>query len=334
MSTLTEQSQTSGSTEWRKIDCLKIASLFTGAGGLDLGLINASHDIVFSNDIDVDSVETYKQNISKNIVLGDVKDVDPADIPNHDLLVAGLPCQGFSRANTHRVAVDERNSLYLQFVRILRSTLPPFFMIENVRGIAGLNGGGVFEEILSALRSSGPNGYIVQHRLINAADYGVPQTRIRMIIVGVRGDLSSRWRYRFPPSTHSKQPEMTDLRPWITISEALDGLPEPGGPGSPVNHIGSQYKVVNRDYTGHRVTNPNKPSPTILARGNGGGGVCAIPHPNNNRRLTVRESALIQTFPLNFSFAGKLMSSYRQVGNAVPVKLGERLGSGFERLAV
>ena len=99
------------------------------------------------------------------------------------------------------------------------------------------------------------------------------------------------------------------------------------------NHICSQYKVTNRNFTGHRATNPNKPSPTILARGNGGGGVCALQHPKNHRRMSIREQATIQTFPLDFEFTGSMNSCYRQVGNAVPVLFAQHLGETLGKAA-
>ena len=165
--------------------------------------------------------------------------------------------------------------------------------------------------------------------MLNAADFGVPQNRIRVIITGVRNDLINECEYVYPNPTHSRQG--SGLPQWVSIADALLGIGEPGKVKNLTNHICSNYKVTNRDFTGHRRTDPKKPSPTILARGNGGGGVCAIQHPNNHRRLSVRESAAIQTFPLNFVFEGKLMSTYRQVGNAVPVRFAEELAKGFQK---
>lgn len=307
---------------------LKVASLFTGAGGLDLGLINAGQNVIWANDNDMDSVLTYKKNIGAHIVESNIEDVDISAIPDHDLLVGGFPCQGFSRANINRIERDNRNSLYIYVVKILLKKQPPFFLLENVAGIKSLNGGDDFKNILKALEDS---GYTVKHKILNAADYGVPQNRRRIILTGVRNDLNDGYEYRYPSPTHAKE-RTKDLEKWIPIGRALSGIPEPDalqGAKSPPNHIHSAYKVVPKDFTGHRLTDPEKPSPTILARGNAKGGVCAIPHPNGSRRLTVRESALVQTFPLDFTFDGKLGSMYRQVGNAVPVKLAELLGKGF-----
>ncbi|MDB2668777.1 DNA cytosine methyltransferase [Alphaproteobacteria bacterium] len=303
---------------------MRIASLFCGAGGLDKGFLNAGHEVVWANDFDADSCETYKRNIGDHVICDDISQINEKTVPKFDVLIGGFPCQGFSRANVHRVKKDSRNSLYLHVIRFLSQNRPKFFLLENVRGIKTLNDGKDFSEIILALEEC---GYEVAHQTMNAADFGVPQNRIRVIITGVRSDLSKKYRYAYPPPTHCKEGHL--LPKWVTISEALTGIGEPDDSANLPNHICSKYKVTNRDFTGHRRTDPDKPSPTILARGNGGGGVCAIQHPNNHRRLSVRESATIQTFPLDFVFHGGLMSGYRQVGNAVAVKFAEAIASGF-----
>lgn len=305
---------------------LKVASLFSGAGGLDLGFTLSGHRIVWANDIDPDSTNTYLLNIGKEIVCGNIDKIDTSRVPNFDILIGGFPCQGFSRANIHRVEKDKRNSLYIQVVRILRDRRPKFFLLENVKGIISLNSGKDFNEIKSALEES---GYDIQYKVLNAADYGVPQSRVRVIIVGIRSDLAEKYKYDYPNPTHSKLGDK--LPKWISIGDVLKDIPEPNEVHKLKNHVCSSYKVVNRDFTGHRLTDPNKPSPTILARGNGGGGVCAIPHPNNTRRLTVRESAMMQTFPMDFEFLGSLTSMYRQIGNAVPVEFAKKIAAGFKK---
>jgi DNA (cytosine-5)-methyltransferase 1 len=139
----------------------------------------------------------------------------------------------------------------------------------------------------------------------------------------------------FPAATHAapKKAKALRLKPWVSIGKALARIPEPDERHSLPNHIYSKYKVTNRNFTGHRTTDPDKPSPTILARGNGKGGVCAIQHPLNHRRMSIRESATIQTFPLKFEFVGQMNSCYRQVGNAVPVLFAEHLGESLAELA-
>lgn len=305
---------------------LRILSLFSGAGGLDLGLRQAGHQIVWANDFDEDSVATYRRNIGDHIELGDIGKFSSSGLPIADVVVGGFPCQGFSMANRHRSIDDDRNNLYRQFLRIVRGVRPKMFLAENVRGILSLDNGKAIGRIVAAFQAA---GYAVEYKLLNAADYGVPQTRQRVVIAGVRKDLLSSVRFAFPVPTHARSPiQGTRLKPWVSIGEALEGVPEPGV-ARLLNHVCSAYKVTNRNFTGHRRTDPSKPSPTILARGNGGGGVCAIQHPLNHRRMSVRESAIIQTFPRSFEFVGGLNSMYRQVGNAVPVLLAKRLGQSL-----
>ncbi len=134
---------------------LKVASLFSGAGGLDLGFKFSGHQIVWANDIDPDSTQTYSLNIGKEIVCSSVDAIESTEMPKFDILIGGFPCQGFSRANIHRVEKDERNSLYVNVVRILRDRQPKFFMLENVKGITSINGGNDFNEIRLALEESG-----------------------------------------------------------------------------------------------------------------------------------------------------------------------------------
>ena len=218
-----------------------------------------------------------------------------------------------------RSADDERNTLYLEFLRVVRDKKPAYFLAENVRGILSLERGDVIRQIVADFESA---GYRVSFRLFNAADFGVPQQRKRVIIWGTRNDLPVIADYVPPTETHGA----SKLKPWISISEALKDIPEPGDYEHLPNHINSKYKVTNRNFTGHRRTDPLRPSPTILARGNGKGGVCAIQHPQNHRRMTIRESAIVQTFPLDFEFVGKMNSCYRQVGNAVAVRFAHALG--------
>lgn len=307
---------------------MEIVSLFSGAGGLDLGLAQAGHTVVWANDIDRDSCETYRNNIGNHVVCGDISSVPLSKIPGGDVVVGGFPCQGFSMANLLRTVSDDRNKLYRQFLRIVRNKQPKYFLAENVRGILSLGGGSVITRIVSDFAKA---GYRVEYKCFNAADYGVSQTRFRVVIAGTRKDLPEAQNFVFPKPTHAKAspgnghvPE--GILPWVTISQALRGIPEPGEGTELPNHICSRYKITNRNFTGHRRTDPDKPSPTILARGNGKGGVCAIQHPQNHRRLSVRESAIIQMFPLDFEFTGAMNSCYRQVGNAVPVLFARHLG--------
>lgn len=307
---------------------MKIVSLFSGAGGLDLGLIQAGNEVIWANDIDKNAVETYKHNIGDHIILEDIKNIDVNSIPDADVVVGGFPCQGFSQANRFRMLDDERNFLYRFFYNVIKTKQPKFFIAENVKGILSLGKGEAIKQIIADFEKA---GFITELHLVNMADYGVPETRQRVIILGQRKDLSEAMLFHFPEPTHDKD-AIDGRMPWKSIKEAIDHFPNPDEPNDVMNHEYSKYKVEYRDYTAHRPTNPDKPSPTILARGNGGGGVCAIPHYNGKRRLTVRESASIQTFPEDFYFSGARGSCYRQIGNAVPVLFARILGTELVRI--
>ena len=301
---------------------MRVISLFSGAGGMDLGFVNAGHTVVWANDHDADCVRTYSHNIGCDIVCGDIEDIPSSSIPTGDVLIGGFPCQGFSRANLRRSADDRRNRLYLEFVRILEEKHPPYFVAENVRGLLSIDSGRVMSMIVNDFAAV---GYNVSYSVVNMADFGVPQTRRRVIILGNRRGVSDRKTISLPERTHAPEALKADHRRWVTIGEALSDIPEPDSDHQLLNHVYSQYKVTNRDFTGHRRTDPMKPSPTILARGDGGGGVCALQHPRNHRRLSVRESAIVQSFPMTFEFFGAMNSMYRQIGNAVPPRFAECL---------
>ncbi len=301
-------------------------SLFSGAGGMDLGIMQAGIKIIWAVDNDPDCVQTYKENIGDHIVCSDISNISSADIPKADIVIGGFPCQGFSVANRFRSSDDSRNKLYIEMLRVIRDVKPKWFIAENVKGILSLENGKVFETILADFKEA---GYRVRYELVNMADHGVPQLRKRVVILGTRLDLSSKMDLYHPSADHDKF-GTNGKNKWISIQTALDSLKN--YKNSFPNNMGSKYKVEFRNFTGHRQTNKDLPSPTILARGNGKGGVCAIPHPNGDRRLTVRESALIQTFPINFEFFGSINSMYRQIGNAVPVLYAKKIGTSIMKL--
>lgn len=302
---------------------MRVVSLFSGAGGLDLGFTMAGHEIVWANDIYEDAVETYRRNLGDHIVCKDIALVDEADIPDCDIIIGGFPCQGFSVANVKRHVDDERNVLYKQLIRIIEAKKPKFFLAENVKGLTNLAKGAVFQMILSDFRAL---GYQVDFHILNAADFGVPQTRQRVIIVGVRNDVD--FTYNFPHPTHSKT-GADGLPKWVSVSKALADIPDPDQPNDLPNHEYSKYKLNFNGYLGHRQLDPEKPAPTVTARGDNKGGVVILPHPNAERRMSCRELAKIQSFPLDYEFYGNRSSVYRQIGNAVPPLLGYAVAKVF-----
>lgn len=310
---------------------MKIVSLFAGCGGLDLGLENAGHSIVFATDIDKDCKTTYDNNFGHKLELKDVKELKGSELPSFDLLTGGFPCQGFSIANLYRNEKDERNELYLQIVRLLNETKPKYFLAENVPGILSLGKGEVVKQIVKEFSECG-DGYRVENYLLNAADYGVPQGRKRVVFLGVSNKIEKEKRdilfYNFPPKpTHSDKKSL-GLKPYRTLKDAIGNMPEPYTDEGEkfYNHYGTKHKVKINGYMGNRVLSWDKPGPTMVGRGGGTGGPVIAVHPNLHRRFTVRETARIQSFPDDFKFYGSISSQFRQIGNAVAVDFAYHLG--------
>ena len=298
---------------------MKVISLFSGCGGMDLGFSKAGFETVWANDNFGDAVETYKKNIGDEIVMEDIEKVDIKSIPDADVVIGGFPCQGFSIANMKRKVEDERNVLYKYFVKIVKEKKPKFFVAENVKGILSIGQGSVIKKIVKDFESV---GYKVRYHLFNTADYGVPQTRQRVIILGIRSDL--KIDLPFPPNpTHNSKG--AGLKKHVSIGEVLANLPDPDKEHKIKNHVYTKYKQKFNGYISNRRIDPDKPSPTITARGDGKGGAMIHNHPSAARRLSCRELALIQGFPMNFEFTGSMTSIYRQIGNAVPPIFAEKI---------
>ena len=265
---------------------------------LKISIENSNHDFDFSalTDDDWEGIESECFSQATSLLCFDsIKNININELPDADVVVGGFPCQGFSLANRMRTLEDDRNQLYRFFYNTIKIKQPKFFIAENVKGILSLGKGEAIKQIVADFEDA---GYIASVTLVNMANYGVPQTRQRVIIIGQRKDLGDTLIFRFPEHTHAKN---GDLPRWVSIKEAIDHFPDPDTENDVVNHTYSAYKVEYRNFTGHRQTDPDKPSPTVLARGNGKGGVCAIPHYNGKRRLSIRESASVQTFPLIFT---------------------------------
>lgn len=302
---------------------MKVVSLFSGAGGLDLGFKMAGHEIVWANDNFPEAVETYKKNLGDHIVCEDIYNIDVSKIPVCDIVIGGFPCQGFSIANMKRHADDSRNELYKMLIKVITEKQPKFFVAENVKGIISLEHGEVIKMIMDNFNSI---GYTAVYKVLNAADYGVPQLRNRVIIVGVRNGVD--FKYEYPKPTHNENG--TDgLKKWVSVGEAMKNIPDPDQPNNILNHTYSKFKLKFNGYIGNRMIAPDKPAPTVTARGDDKGGVVVLHHPNNQRRMTCRELAAVQSFPLDYEFIGNRSSIYRQIGNAVPPLLGKAIAEQF-----
>lgn len=305
---------------------LTVVSLFSGAGGLDLGLIRAGLKIIWANDIFLDAVKTYRNNIGDHVDTRDISEISSSDIPDADVVVGGFPCQGFSVANRGRTVSDERNKLYREMVRVVIEKQPKYFIAENVKGIVSLGKGKVLEKVIKDFSNA---GYKIHWNVLNAADYGVPQKRMRFIMFGIRNDLEIP-KPSFPPSPTHQDPKPNGselfLKPWVSVGKALEHIPEPDKAPDIPNHEYSKYKLRFNGHLGHRFIDPNKPAPTVTSRGDEKGGVVILHHPKNHRRMSARELACVQSFPDDFVFSGTKTSAYRQISNAVPPLLGYAIG--------
>ncbi len=209
----------------KKRDKFKVVSLFSGCGGLDLGFINAGFEVVWANDFFPEAVETYKKNIGDHIVLGDITKIPSSKIPNNfDILLGGFPCQGFSIANKNRSAKDERNFLYKEMLRIVKDKKPSFFLAENVKGLLSMHDGKIVNMIINDFKKL---GYNVDYKIVNSADYGVPQQRERILIIGNRLGVKNK----FPEPTHKDNLKINQttlmgdtLKPYVTVKDATEHL--------------------------------------------------------------------------------------------------------------
>ena len=200
-------------------DKYNIVSLFAGCGGLDLGFIQAGFNVSWANDFSQDAVNTYKKNIGNHIVCGDITKIPSSDIPdNIDIVLGGFPCQGFSIANKNRSMQDQRNFLYLELIRVIKDKKPSFFIAENVKGLLSMQKGAVMNMIIEDFKAL---GYNVDYRLLKASNYGVPQNRERVFIIGNRLGIENP----FPEITHGQDNLFnTSLKPYVSVKDVCSEL--------------------------------------------------------------------------------------------------------------
>jgi DNA (cytosine-5)-methyltransferase 1 len=309
-----------------------VISLFSGSGGLDIGFLETGKfNIVFANDIDKAACKTYKKNIGDHIVCEDISLL--YDLPKADIIIGGPPCQGFSTANPSRSFDDPRNQLFKQYSRIIKEVKPKLFLMENVSGMTTMENGKVFELIKKELSSC---GYNIYDKLLNARDYGVPQSRKRIIIIGIRNDLKKE--FIFPKPTH-------DINNYVSVGEVIISKEIPK---NTPNHIignltelnlkrikyipeGGSLKDCPKELQNNsdlkramRRLHSKKESYTIVHNN------CDhYYHPFENRRITIREMARIQGYSDNFIFEGSKSEQSRQVGNSVPIGLAKILAKSI-----
>jgi DNA (cytosine-5)-methyltransferase 1 len=313
--------------------------LFCGAGGFSVGLDQAGFENIFSIEYDSSIAQTYRFNFpSHNLIQADISKVTDEQLIDAscgipiDVVVGGPPCQGFSMAGSPgRTFVDDpRNYLFKEFVRVIHVLKPKVFIFENVAKIATHRKGNTVREIASSFHAE---GYKIVSSILNASDYGVPQDRRRFIMVGVRSDIDRI--FSFPPVEEKK----------VTVSQAIGDLPPlKSGESSEIpNHnamkhseqmllkmsfvsdggdrseIPEDLRPISGDARKYIRYASDKPSVCVT------GDMRKIFHYNQNRALTSRELARLQTFPDDFIFKGDSIGVQQQIGNAVPPLLAKKL---------
>jgi len=310
-------------------DKIKVASFFCGCGGSDLGIIgnfnflNQNYpalpfDINYALDFDKYAVETYNSNFEHPAICDDIKNVDINQLEDFDLLVGGFPCQSFSTVNPNKDTNDDRANLYKELVKILKTKQPKYFIAENVKGLMTLQKGEILKKVVDEFKAV---GYEVKYKLLLASNFGIPQRRERLFIVGVRNDI--KLNFQFPEDTHSDN-SLFNKKSWVPLSSVIDNLEiddqkyyfskraVEGMKNAKTNMKRGLYQDLNKQcltITSHLAkTSLNSRDPVLLVN----------PDKEIYRRFTPREAASIQSFPENFNFPVSETQAYKQIGNAIP----------------
>jgi DNA (cytosine-5)-methyltransferase 1 len=314
---------------------MKIASFFSGAGGLDLGFTNARFELAYANDNWEGCWETFEKNHGIKIDRRSIVDVKPEEIPDVVGFIGGPPCQSWSEAGAQRGIADKRGRLFFEYIRLLKDKKPLFFLAENVSGILHAKHNEAFKTIIQQFKNA---GYIVRYALLNAKYYGIPQDRKRVFFIGYHKKMNRSFSF----FTNTKI---------NTLKDAIWDLKDNAKPARDKNKTNGNLTVANHEYMNggfstiymsrNRVRNWDEQSFTIQA-----GGRHAPIHPQAPkmefieknkrrfvpgkehlyRRLSVRECARIQTFPDTFIFKyNSIADGYKMVGNAVPVEFAKIL---------
>lgn len=347
--------------------------LFCGAGGLSLGLEHSNIDVVLGVEIDSKAANTYRNNHDGVVFEEDVRNVTGEHIlqeigldEGELFLLAGCPpCQTFSSLQKDDVSNDDRNNLIFEYTRLILEIRPLFILMENVPGLKNGRGRHIFEEACNRLHDN----YEIVSKVLNCADYGVPQSRKRLVIHGVRRDVynlllqnDNNFKVTLPNAMYAQNPN-DQQHAWVTAGEVLQGLPEiAAGETAPEeypNHETNGLSDINieriryiRQHGGSRNCLPERLQLSCHKKKNVGyGGVYGIidpdkpaptmtggcicytkgrfGHPTQDRAITVREAARFQSFPDDYVFEGSRGDTALQVGNAVPPRLAEASGRYF-----
>ena len=328
----------------------RLGELFCGPGGMSLGAVSSSFvdnngalwsiDHEWASDYDVDSCNTFKKNIGgddQSVIHLDVRELVIDELSEIDCFAYGFPCNDFSLVGEQKGFNGKFGALYTYGLNVINKFNPMFFVAENVSGLSSANEGNAFKAILNDLEKAGKTGYNLTVHKYKAELYGVPQTRHRIIIVGIRKDLKKVFSVPAPTTP--------DPKDYISSKEAIENPPIKNATNNELTkqsetvierlrHIKPGENVWNANLPEHlklnvkgaklsqiyRRLDPEKPSYTIT--GSGGGGT-HVYHWHEPRALTNRERARIQTFPDNFEFVGSKESVRKQIGMAVPPALSK-----------
>ncbi len=321
---------------------LTLMDLFSGAGGFTLGFAQAGFVPIFSVEIDKDAASTYEMNFGPHCRKDDINDIKT--FPDADVIIGGPPCQGFSNLGSH-IPNDPRNQLWRHYIRAVKDARPLVFVVENVPPLLKS------EEGQELMRQARKLGYRVEGRVLNSADYGVPQIRKRTIIIGSRMSFIN-----FPEPTHANPEKRDSLArhrlDWTTVRQAIGDLPLE--PTNTSLHLGRNPTLMSLERYrhippgGNRWNLPVELMPECWKKKTKGGTdlfgrlqwdePCVTIrteffkpekgrylHPEAHRPITHREAARIQGFPDGFAFKGSKTEIARQIGNAIPVKLAHAI---------
>lgn len=313
-----------------------VVSLFSGCGGLDLGLEGGftfldkkykknPFRVIWANDITEKATKTQILNFpNTEVVCADITKVleDKLDIPSADIVVGGFPCQDFSLAGKRQGLAVSRGQLYLSMVKVIKQVKPKIFLAENVKGLLSWEEGLGIRTMVSDFEKL---GYHVEYKLHNTADFGVPQTRQRVIIVGVRKDVGDK--VIWPKETHAEDPTEKGIKPWVSLRDAISDLEDEKRLNCMPNPGYSKAKLFPGTQ-GNTVTKANRPGPTMRAEHHGN----IEFHYKLPRRLSAREAARVQSFPDDFVFVSSTTDAYRQIGNAVAPVFGWHLAQALKEM--
>lgn len=300
---------------------MRAASLFSGAGGGVLGLSRAGLDVVAAIDLDRDACDTLRANEVDGLIETDIRTFDWSQLGPIDVLLGGPPCQPFSAAGLQWGDSDPRDRIP-DFIRAVQDVNPQIFVMENVRGLTFKNHRPYFDAVLELFREL---GYVVEWRILNAADYGVPQTRQRVFVVGRRDGIQIEW----PVATHNRGES------WVTMAEALGWAPSvDNARGNRKTPGGNNFESDRPSWALTEKTRSwwvySHPATTVAAGASG-----RIGRPGHKDwssggesqfaseavRVTVAEAAILQDFPVDWIFSGTRSSQFKQIGNACPQRL-------------